>query len=299
MGNLRESSPYAARDAAGFVESMKQLKKLSGLTYRELEEQAARNGEVLARSTLADVLRRTGLPRPEVLAAFVRACGDGERVDAWLEARERIAAAGPQPVPAEPADSLPPEEPAPRRRDRRRLSVIASALALPLLAVGAWGLLPDGLGTDAERTPTDGWVTIRPAGETDLCLTDGRDRAGAYGSAVAVHLPCAQAPVPRTYLEPAGEGRYRVQWHHPEMGKGCLTVMDGGPVKGMIEPRDDCTGATLFRVESAPDGSGFRFRTERHGQCVGTVGRDAAEGVEAVQEPCADTRDQYFVVRED
>ncbi|MEJ1201171.1 MULTISPECIES: hypothetical protein [unclassified Streptomyces] len=99
MGNLGELSPHAARDAAGFVESMKQLKQLSGLTYRELEEQAARNGEVLARSTLADVLRRPGLPRPDVLAVFVRACGDGHRVGDWLDARERIAEAKPEPRP--------------------------------------------------------------------------------------------------------------------------------------------------------------------------------------------------------
>ncbi|MEU9602425.1 hypothetical protein AB0E06_37215 [Streptomyces sp. NPDC048109] len=93
MGNLGEPSPYDAHDAAGFVESMRQLKEHSGRTYRELEEQAARNGDVLARSTLADILRRTSLPRPNVLTVFVRACGDGQRVGAWLDARDRIAAA--------------------------------------------------------------------------------------------------------------------------------------------------------------------------------------------------------------
>lgn len=304
MGNLRDLSPCAARDAAGFVESMKQLKELSGLTYRELEEQAARNGDVLARSTLADVLRRPGLPRPEVLAAFVRACGDGQRVGAWLEARERIAEAKPEPLPAEPEPETeptappPPEEPARQRRDRRRLLVIASALSVPLLAVGAWSLLPTD--ADATHTPADGWVTIRPADRTDLCLTDGRDRAGAYDSAVAVRLPCAQAPVPRTYLEPAGEGMYRIQWHHPEMGKGCLTVMDRGPAKGMIEPRDDCTGATVFHLDPAPDDSdGFRLRPARSDQCIGTTDNETTAGTEAVQEPCTDTPDQYFVVRED
>ncbi|MFE2671379.1 helix-turn-helix domain-containing protein [Streptomyces mirabilis] len=54
---------------------MRRLKERSGLTYRELEVKAARNGDMLARSTLADVLGRTNLPRPDVLAAFVRACG--------------------------------------------------------------------------------------------------------------------------------------------------------------------------------------------------------------------------------
>ncbi|MEJ1201172.1 MULTISPECIES: hypothetical protein [unclassified Streptomyces] len=74
--------------------------------------------------------------------------------------------------------------------------------------------------------------------------------------------------------------------------------MGGGPVKGMIEPRDDCTRATLFRLEPAPAGStGFRFRQPQSGQCVGTADRTTAEGAEALQEPCADTPDQYFVVR--
>ncbi|MFD9391016.1 ATP-binding protein [Streptomyces sp. NPDC060000] len=112
MGNLGELSPYEARDAAGFVESMQQLKKRSGLTYRALEEQAARNGDVLARSTLADILRRTSLPHPDLLAAFVRACGDGHRVGAWLDAgnqvRRRLA---------EEADSAP--GPSPQRLDQR------------------------------------------------------------------------------------------------------------------------------------------------------------------------------------
>ncbi|MFE0801261.1 RICIN domain-containing protein [Streptomyces sp. NPDC058812] len=290
------------------------LKQLSGLTYRELEEQAARNGEVLARSTLADAIRRPSLPRPDVLAVFVRACGDGHRVGDWLDARERIAEAKPEPHPAASASAgaaAADGEPAPprRRQDRVPLFALASVLAAVLLAVGLWTLLPDGSGdsagpgrpaaaANALPTPSDGWVTIRPAHETDLCLTDGRDRDGAYDSAVAVHVPCARAPVPRTYLEPAGAGLYRIQWHHPQQGKGCLTVMGGGPVRGMIEPRDDCTRATPFRLEPAPDGSaGFRFRPTQSGQCVGTAGRTAAEGAEAVQEPCAYTPDQYFVVR--
>jgi hypothetical protein len=104
MRNMGDLLPHEARDAAGFIALMQQLKERSGLTYRELEERAARNGDMLARSTLADVLRRTSLPRPDVLAAFVRACGDGQRADSWLEARERIAArpaaSGPHPRPA-------------------------------------------------------------------------------------------------------------------------------------------------------------------------------------------------------
>jgi hypothetical protein len=321
MGSLGELSPYEARDAAGFVESMQQLKERSGLTYRELEEQAARNGDVLARSTLADILRRTSLPRPDLLAAFVRACGDGQRVDAWLDARDRIAAdvaavSAAAPSPASEADAtieahLQTEEatsPRPRQATGRT-AALATALTLPLLVATVWWLLPDdpnGLGAPtatatAPRAPADGWVTIRPARTPDLCLTDGRDRDGAYDSAVAVQLPCAQATVPRTYLEPAGAGLYRVQWHHPQMGKGCLTVMGDDQIKGMLEPRKDCTQGTLFRLEptAADSARTFRLRPAHTNQCIGIVDDDTAEGAEAIEERCTGKADQRFLIRRD
>ncbi|WP_338146054.1 helix-turn-helix domain-containing protein [Streptomyces scabichelini] len=386
MGNLGESSPYEARDAAGFVESMRRLKERSGLTYRELEERAARSGDVLARSTLADILRRTSLPRPEVLAAFVRACGDGQRVGAWLDARDRIAAGisaapvlapgsgpdadapagvpGPRPDADAPAGvpgpgpdadapagvpgpgpdadapaavpdhgtdadadadadagatARPPTEQSVAsrpRRAKRRAVAFALSLMVPMLALGAWGLLPDRSDSSdssdssadpgasagpatASRTPADGWVTIRPARTPDLCLTDGRDRDGAYANAIAVQLPCAQVTVPRTYLEPAGEGLYRIQWHHPTEGKGCLTVMSTGPVKGMLEPRNDCAQATLFRLEptAADSTGGFRLRPVGTSRCIGIVGNDTTEGAEAAEEGCTGAADQRFLIR--
>jgi transcriptional regulator with XRE-family HTH domain len=320
MGNLEELSPYAARDAADFVAAMQQLKERAGLTYRELEERAARNGDVLARSTLADILRRTSLPRTDVLAAFVRACGDGQRVGAWLDARERIATgtavAATDRTEAENQDldqdqvehedDAPPraaESPSPRpHRAKVRTLALTAVLMIPLLALAAWELLPEG--SDDQGTaaaPADGWVTVRPARTPDLCLTDGRDRRGAYTSAVAVQLPCAVATVPRTYLEPAGEGSYRIQWHHPQEGKGCLTVMTTGPVKGMLEPRNDCARATVFRLEaSSADGTeGFRLRPAHSSRCIGMAGDDRTEGAEAVEERCTGAADQRFLIRTD
>ncbi|MEV0808076.1 helix-turn-helix domain-containing protein [Micromonospora sp. NPDC050200] len=87
-------------DPAAFVAAMRALKERSGLTYRQLEQRATGNGDVLARSTVADILRRSTLPRPEVLAAFVRACGQGEQVTTWLRARDRLATAALVPPPA-------------------------------------------------------------------------------------------------------------------------------------------------------------------------------------------------------
>ncbi|MEU7281063.1 DUF2690 domain-containing protein [Streptomyces sp. NPDC045431] len=95
MGSEDDVDPGQAHDAAGFVERMRWLKERSGLTYRQLEERAAEQGEVLARSTLAYTLRTGSLPRAETLAAFLRACGEDRRLRAWLEARDRIAAGSP------------------------------------------------------------------------------------------------------------------------------------------------------------------------------------------------------------
>ncbi|MER7763312.1 helix-turn-helix domain-containing protein [Streptomyces sp. NPDC097619] len=94
--------PQQARDAIEFIDLMRALKERSGFTYRQLEERAAARGEVLARSTLAGVLGGRTLPRPELLAVFVRACGDGERTGEWLQAWGRLAGAAAEP-PAGPA----------------------------------------------------------------------------------------------------------------------------------------------------------------------------------------------------
>ncbi|WP_010312145.1 helix-turn-helix domain-containing protein [Saccharopolyspora spinosa] len=79
------------RDVVEFVTLMRRLKQESQLTYRQLEERAAARGEILARSTLADVLGGKRLPRPELLTAFVHACGRGSEATAWLDALDVIA----------------------------------------------------------------------------------------------------------------------------------------------------------------------------------------------------------------
>ncbi|MCT9139599.1 RICIN domain-containing protein [Streptomyces violarus] len=94
MGRQRPL-PHEARSAAEFVACLRWLKEQSGLTYRQLEANAERRGDVLARSTAADALRRDSLPRAEVVVAFVRACGGNEDAAVWLEARDRLATAEP------------------------------------------------------------------------------------------------------------------------------------------------------------------------------------------------------------
>ncbi|RSS41021.1 helix-turn-helix domain-containing protein, partial [Streptomyces sp. WAC08241] len=69
--------PRGARSPAEFLARLQALKDWSGLTYRELSVRAEARGDVLPRSTVANMLSRTTLPREELLTAFVRACGTG------------------------------------------------------------------------------------------------------------------------------------------------------------------------------------------------------------------------------
>ncbi|WP_433260531.1 helix-turn-helix domain-containing protein [Actinosynnema sp. CS-041913] len=102
---LNDIQPESAHDVAEFVSLLRLLKQHSGRTLRQLEEKAAEQNSVLPRSTVADMLRGTGLPRPELLAAFVRACDDERRLAQWLRVRERLAV-DPHLAPR-PADTAP------------------------------------------------------------------------------------------------------------------------------------------------------------------------------------------------
>jgi hypothetical protein len=129
MTSTPPPSPAAATDEATFVAALRRLKNWSGLSFRQLERTATDNGDVLPYSTAATVLSKSRLPRAEVVAAFVRACGVAD-VRPWLLARTRIAdgtAAAPAPAP----------HPVPVRgrfSRRRRAVVAAAALAIAFTA---------------------------------------------------------------------------------------------------------------------------------------------------------------------
>ncbi|MFG1840923.1 helix-turn-helix domain-containing protein [Micromonospora sp. NPDC049175] len=94
--------PQAAGSAAEFVAQMRALRQWSGLTIRQVTRKAQEAGDVLPHSTLNTALGRATLPREELVAAFVRACGgDQDTVDAWITVRKGLAAAAagqPEPV---------------------------------------------------------------------------------------------------------------------------------------------------------------------------------------------------------
>ena len=91
---------------------MRALKAAAHVGFRTLEKRAEAAGDVLPKSTLIAVLSRDTLPREEVVAAFVRACGLGEEaVERWLTVRRGIARVGlpdDLSVPVDPPPVVPP-----------------------------------------------------------------------------------------------------------------------------------------------------------------------------------------------
>ncbi|MGW7042165.1 helix-turn-helix domain-containing protein [Streptomyces avermitilis] len=260
------------RDTAALAVLLRELKERSGLTLRELEGRAQTRGELLARSTVSDILRGTRLPGPETLAAYVRACGAAEAdVPAWLEARQRAeegpgarppeAAPGPGPADADVDADADGAARRPRSwmaamrlgglRRRARWWILAGAVTAALAAVSVWTL--SAVGSPPPSSPASsagpkaaaakslrGFVEIRPARSPHLCLTEGRDTQGEYLNAVAAQLPCAEARPPHTYLRPvdpdASRTTYFIEWQHPQHGRGCLTLRREGPGQDLLEP---------------------------------------------------------------
>ncbi|MBG6103640.1 hypothetical protein IW249_004054 [Micromonospora vinacea] len=319
-GELR---PDDASNPAEFVDLLRQLKDRSGLTYRQLEQRAAAAGDVLARSTAADILRRSTLPRPEVVAAFVRACGAEDQVETWLRARHRLAAG--QFAPPSPAADPPPVDAVttPERAGPARprwfarpapLALLVVAALLATLGVGFWierrddsqeraGQLADPTATagGGARSPSAGRSQIRPARSPHLCLTEGRDRTGQYTKEIAVHRPCTEATPPDTALVPVADGMYFIHWVHPVLGKGCLTVREEDPGRNLLEPWDEdkCSASRskqVFHFEptgSTPDA--YRIRPDRSELCVG-LRDDSDVSAVALVEPCTGGPDQVFLV---
>ncbi|MDJ0461236.1 hypothetical protein [Streptomyces sp. H27-C3] len=309
-----------AQDAAAFMELLRRLKKRSRLSFRQLEQRAADADDMLPRSTLYNMLARDVPPRPELLTAFVRACGDGDRVPEWLAAWDRVAGPAPGTTdrPATGAQQDVVTAQASRRESTRtgrtrdlgpgRLAIAALTFVLVAAAVTT-ALLRGDEGRDgssgapprsfsAAPSPISGWVTIHLAVAPELCLTDGRVRDWRHTPLVAVQRPCKEAAPQSTLLELVRENLYRIQWHHPDYGKGCLQALADSRGAGLLEPMDDCEDGSLFRVEPSGElGKGrFVLRVEGRG-CVGIAGSSQTEGAEAVMQRCTGKGRQVFIIR--
>lgn len=325
--------PAAVRGVDEYTAALRALKARTGLTLRELESRAAARGDVLPRSTVADLLRRRSLPRRETVAAFVRACGEEDRLAEWMATWERLACTdvpstdetsprtGDGPVVGEQTPSSNPGPalqhhgaPPAAAGSRRRPVIVVAAVTLAgavtagvLLGGDQMAIWSRATGNTAAPRPAllpvtsaGSWARIRPAGTPELCLTAGNERSGRYASEVAVQRPCSD-PGPRSFLQPDGDDLANIKWEHPtDKGMGCLTIVDSGPAKGLVEPQDNCLAgkdAQLFRIERfSATAVGHRLRRAHTEFCLGIRDGETAAGAETVQQPCDDRPAQRFLI---
>jgi hypothetical protein len=137
-------SPAGAADAAAFMAELRRLKTWSGLSFRQLDRRAAAAGDTLPYSTASTMLGKDRLPRPELLVAFVKACGvEGDELRVWQTCHAEITAhqAGLSRPPASdaPAVAFPAALPPAARRSIRPGTVIAAA-ALVIASLAGAGL---------------------------------------------------------------------------------------------------------------------------------------------------------------
>jgi hypothetical protein len=298
--------PREARDAAGFVAAMRTLRGRVELSFRVLERRAEQAGDVLPTSTMNAALSRDKLPRADLVAAFVRACGGDEpTVEAWLAARAALANGGEEPEQAE----------RPRRSRRREMVLaVASAVALVAVAIVVYALTTDeapnaspdiagSSGTTSVAAEEPNVIVIQTAHNRELCLGEVTERGNPEQRIVLGQQECATAGPPIS-VEPVGkDGPYRLILHHPQYGPGCVTVDLGGADPGLLLAGADCQDDradqqfTLEPVDSPADG--HRLRSVSGATwCIGVLNRSTEPGVQLMQEPCADNNPyQVFVLQ--
>ncbi|MEU8635628.1 RICIN domain-containing protein [Amycolatopsis sp. NPDC048633] len=305
--------PAEATDPAAFVAAMRRLRVVTDLSYRTLERRAARAGASLPSSTISGALSRDTLPRADLLAAFVRACGGDEpSVERWSAARAALAAR------EERAEPEPPPPAEPRAKRRPVVPVAAAAAVVVALVIGGLIVFDRG-GDDPAAAPGSTPVvtppapapvsaTIRssspvPAGQlrvrlahTGFCLGEGPERFVRQARDVVGQQPCDKAFPPIT-AEPS-EGAYRLVLRHPDKGDGCVTVDDGGTTIEVLLAGDDCADGRpdqLFTFE--PVATGYRMRSVAGAKwCIGVFQGSTEPGVQLIQDPCDGGGHQVFLI---
>ncbi|MFF8608332.1 helix-turn-helix domain-containing protein [Streptomyces sp. NPDC015346] len=327
-GGRSAPDPREATDAAAFIARLQALKDWSGLTYRELTARAEAVGDVLPRSTVANMLARSTVPREELLTAFVRACGvDPGELESWQVVRKELAVRGVHTPPAEakdgtdveaeerwldgphpgapetePEDGSEPERPRPDpgRRIRRTLVALVAVAGLVLAAISlVAALVHEGEEPGPKRltAPAAGDVRIRVIG-SDLCLNE---RRGSRNGQI-YQVECAGADVPRYALKDLGSGHWRIVSDHPDYGPGCSGIPSGGrPSDAPMEDSEcgDPTRVERFALE--PFGTpvtGYRIvpvGSATRGVCVTVLGDRTAPWSRLAQAPCRpDAQGQLF-----
>ncbi|GGT99916.1 RICIN domain-containing protein [Streptomyces lateritius] len=328
-GGRSAPDPREATDPAAFIAQLQALKDWSGLTYRELTARAEAVGDVLPRSTVANMLARSTVPREELLATFVRACGVGPgELESWQVVRKELAVRGVHTPPAgaeadveepglegphwpgapeagqetDPEAGAAPEYPRsdPGRRMRRTLVALVAVAGLVLAAVSVVvALVHEGEETGPKRltAPAAGDVRIRVIG-SDLCLNE---RRGARTGQI-YQVECAGADVPRYALKDLGSRQWQIVSDHPDYGLGCSGIPSGGRVPDAALEDSECGDPTrVERFALEPFGTpvtGYRIvpvGSATPGVCVTVLGDRKAPWSRLAQAPCRpDAQGQLF-----
>ncbi|MFF6846245.1 helix-turn-helix domain-containing protein [Streptomyces antimycoticus] len=285
----RAPDPRRARSAREFIAALRALKDWSRLTYRELAARADAAGDILPRSTIANMLGRTTLPREELVAAFVRACGVGApELTVWLAVRKDLATRAAEPgagllgeaaadaTPVEPLEPLVQGEPAspaapsssrtPEAGARRsRTPMLSGALALTVAvaataAVLVWRAHDDGRGEGDGPDRKGGSAAVSSDGPAPA---PGKYRIRAVHSSLCLserpqdktawvyQVPCADV-FPSFSLQRLDDGLWRIATLHPEHGPGCSGIMGQSKAEGAWLGDDYCESR----------GAGEEFRLE-------------------------------------
>ncbi|MEV6125586.1 XRE family transcriptional regulator [Streptomyces violaceusniger] len=285
----RAPEPRRAQSAREFIAALQALKDGSRLTYRELAARADAVGDVLPRSTIANMLGRATLPREELVAAFVRACGVGPaELTVWLAVRKDLATRAAEPgavplveaaadaTPVEPLEPFGPGEPAPPTAPpssrtpeagarRSRKPVLSAALALTVVVAAtaaglAWRAHDDGGGEGDGPDKKGGSAAVS---SDDPAPAPGKYRIRAVHSSLCLserpqdktawvyQAPCEEV-FPSFSLKRLDDGLWRIATLHPEHGLGCSGIMGQSKAEGAWLGDDYCESR----------GAGEEFRLE-------------------------------------
>ncbi|MEU7974717.1 helix-turn-helix domain-containing protein [Micromonospora sp. NPDC049089] len=288
---VRDPVPQAAT-AGEYVALLREVRRRSGLTYRELARQASAAGHWLPPSTLATMLGRTTLPRERTVVALLAACGTpAVEVDRWLEARRDLEArlgehsrgeGDAQRTPAGPstavaADIRPsvgsvpprPEAPWPARR-WLRLALLA---VLGVLTVGATGALRPLSPSTVDSSSTVGCPEVLRQGMYGPCVLSLQEHLVADGLTVPVDgwfgpdttsrvivfqafggLPVSGTADERLLDELAGDRTVPATWSEDRIGKHLRRTFPEDPA-GAVQVARCLSGLDPYRVEVIEDGS--------------------------------------------
>ncbi|GDY45595.1 hypothetical protein SANT12839_064770 [Streptomyces antimycoticus] len=288
----RAPDPRRAQSAREFIAALQSLKDWSRLTYRELAARADAVGDILPRSTIANMLGRTTLPREELVAAFVRACGVGPaELTVWLAVRKDLATRAAEPgagllgeaaadaTPVEPLEPFVQGEPAsptapsssrtPEAAARRsRTPMLSGALALTVAvaataAVLVWRAHDDGRGEGDGPDRKGGSAAVSSDGPAPA---PGKYRIRAVHSSLCLserpqdktawvyQVPCADV-FPSFSLKRLDDGLWRIATLHPSTARAAPESW------ARARPRAPGWATTTARAGERARSSGWRPST--------------------------------------